>query len=59
MHCVAKSFKFGKKEIMGSLVSTLNRSGHTCLNESQFQNVEEMTSENECCCLLLISGVAE
>jgi len=40
------------------LVSTLNCFGLSSLNESQFPNLEEITSENECC-LLLISGMVE
>jgi hypothetical protein len=58
MHCVAKSFKFGKKKIMDTIASTLNCFGHSSLNDSHFQNLEEITTENEYC-LLLSSGMAE
>ena len=58
MHCVAKSFKFGKKKIIDTLASKLNCFGRSSLNNFQFQNLEEITSENECC-LLLISAMAE
>jgi hypothetical protein len=48
IHGVAKSFKFGKKNIIASLASTLKCFGHSGLNDSQFQTLEENKSEKDC-----------